>query len=237
LFAILYTNFKDKNVAKEAKSKVTPRAPLLPPAGAEALTEINLVDDADFGDFVLSRASLIGQELDLLVIERARFDTVRCNSLILNKPRLADLRFEKCDLSNAQWCEGKLSRIEIIDSKITGFRAVDCELNDCLFQNCGGELMQFHGSVFKKCVFKNCQLKGVDFRFCNLESCVFLDCDLHDVEYYDAKLNGTDFRGSYIAGLKVHAADLQGIILDGDQASFLGRYFASLLGVDVREDL
>ncbi|MBU6454085.1 MAG: pentapeptide repeat-containing protein [Cyanobacteria bacterium REEB67] len=224
-------------MARDAKPKLTLKLPSLPPVGCDALGEIVFVDDADYGDFVLSRASLIGQAFSLLVIERARFENVRCNSFILNKPRLADLRLENCDLSNAQWCEGKLSRIEIVDSKMTGFRAVDSELSDCLFQNCSGELMQFHGSVFKKCLFKNCQFKTADFRFCNLEGCVFLDCDLHDVEYYDAKLSGTDFRGSYMAGLKVHPGDLQGVVLDGDQASFLGRYFANLLGVDVREDV
>lgn len=220
---------------KKNTSKSIIKPPAIPSEANGVLDELLLEDEADFGDFVLSSASLIGLQHSNLVIERALFKQTRCNTLILDKSKLADVAMRGCDLSNAQWTNCVFSRIELTDCKLTGIQLGDSAFTDLKVTDCGGELIQMHGSTFKNSMFQNCQLKEADFRFCNLEGVVFRECDLTGAEFYNAKLVGADLRECELAGIKANWEDFRGIIISAEQASMLGKHFAHLLGIDVRD--
>jgi uncharacterized protein YjbI with pentapeptide repeats len=219
----------------DTKAKVAIKPPVLPAKDTAPILSIILDDESEHANFVLSQCDLSSQNSRFVIVESAWLKQVRFNNCQLTKLRLSDVRLEQCDMSNAQWLECKINRVEIVDCKLTGFRMIDADASDCRFQNCIGELVQSHGSTFKKTAFKDCQLKGADFRFCNLEGATFSNCDLRDAEFYNAKLSGTDFRSSELMGIKAQPEDLKGAIIDSDQASALGRHFASLLGLVVKE--
>lgn len=227
-----------KGAGKETSTmtaKVIIKPPSLPAKSTAPLSNLDLADDTEYGDFILSGQSLIGQSFERVTIERSLFKLVRCSALNLAKSKLVDIRFETCDLSNSEFEGGKFTRVEMTDCKITGMHVTNADISDLLLQSCTGELVQFHDSVFKRVVFQGCQLRGADFRYCNLEGSVFKDCDLQEAEFYEAKLAGADFRSSNIMGIKAHPADLKGAIIDSDQAALLGRHFATLLGLEVKE--
>lgn len=220
----------------KTKNKHSVKPPALPAKDTAPLASMSLGDEAEYTNFVLNQYNLSGQESRFVIFDCAWLKQVRFNDSQLTKLRLSDIRFDGCDMSNAQWVELKISRAEIVDCKLTGFKAPDSDASDCTFLNCIGELVQFHDSTFKKTVFQSCQLKGVDFRFCNLEGSAFIDCDLREAEFYNAKLSGTDFRSSELMGIKARPEDLKGAIISSEQAATLGRHFAVLLGLVVKDD-
>lgn len=233
------TNSKLSNAVSKATTKVTSKVmvkqPVIPAKTTAPLSSLELADDTEYGDFLLNGQSLVGQSFERVTIERSLLKLVRGSALNLTKSKLVDLRFETCDLSNSEFQDSKFTRVEMIDCKITGMHATDADIGDLLMQNCTGELVHFHDSVFKRVVFQGCHLRGADFRYCNLEGAIFKDCDLQEAEFYEAKLARADFRSSNIIGIKAHPADLRGAIIDSDQAAMLGRHFATLLGMDVKE--
>lgn len=148
-------------------TKVTLKSPTLPSKSTTPLSNLDLADDTEYGDFILSGQSLVGQSFERVTIERSLFKLVRCSALNLAKSKLVDIRFETCDLSNSEFEDGKFTRVEMTDCKITGMHVTDTDIGDLLLQSCTGELVQFHDSVFKRVVFQGCQLRGADFRYCN----------------------------------------------------------------------
>jgi uncharacterized protein YjbI with pentapeptide repeats len=224
-------------LALQKKTAALPVAkpPVVPVDDSVAITSIDLEDEADFGDFILLGANLVGSSATQVVIERAHIKQSRCNALNLIKSKLADVILQDCDLSNGQWLDCKFNRVEIIGAKLTGLHLVNGDFTDLKMSSCAGEMVQFHGSTFKRCLLQDCQLKGADFRFCNLEGAALRRCDLTGAEFYGAKLNGADLRDCDLSGLKAHPEDLKGAIIDADQAAMLGRQFALLLGIDVRD--
>jgi len=223
------------NETNKVTSKAIVKQPTLPAKATAPLNSLELAADTEYGDFLLNGQSLVGQSFERVTIERALFKLVRCSALNLTKSKLVDIRFETCDLSNSEFQDSKFTRVEMVDCKITGLHITDADIGDLLLQSCTGELAHFHDSVFKRVVFQGCYLRGADFRYCNLEGAVFKDCDLQEAEFYEAKLAGVDFRSSNIMGIKAHPADLKGAIIDSDQAAMLGRHFATLLGMEVKE--
>jgi uncharacterized protein YjbI with pentapeptide repeats len=221
----------------KSKVKISPKPPMLPgPEISPNANQIKLLDETEYASFVLTNYDLSDQEARYVIFECALLTQVRLNNCRLPKLKMRDIRFDKCDLSNVEWFECKIDRMEIFDSKLTGFKAVDADLANSTFQNCVGELVQMQGSKFKSTVFQNCKLKGIDFRYSNLEGATFIDCDLREAEFYDAKLKGADFRGSDLIGIKARPEDLKGAIINSQQAFDLGKHFALLLGIEIKED-
>lgn len=229
------SNKANSNEAAKTVGKITTKPPSLPAKSVATLAALDLADDTEYGDFVLQAQSIVGQTFDRVTIERAFLKQVRWSTTTLAKSKLVDIRFENCDLSNSEFQDGKFTRVEMVDCKVTGLHITDAEIGDLLMQNCTGGPVQFHDSVFKRTMFHTCNLRSADFRFCNLEGAVFKDCDLQEAEFYEAKLMGADFRSSNIMGIKAHPADLKGAVIDSDQAALLGRHFATLLGMEVKE--
>ncbi len=215
--------------------RAAPKPPSLPALKTVSDANLCFAEEAEFSDFVLSNSDLSAQEGRFVQMNSGIFTKVRLNSCLLEKLRISDVRFETCDLSNSIWKEGKANRLEIVDSKLTGFQLTKADLSNLLMDNCMGKLVQFHSSKFKNTTFKNCQLKGADFRYCDLSNVRFINCDLQEAEFYYANLCGTDFRGSQLQGFKAQQQDLKGAIIDSQQAIELSKQLASFLGFEVND--
>jgi len=232
--------------SKNQKSKLAVTAPHLPQK--PAVTELPdghrgrvghgygdqsqgvLADHGIYSEIVLAHAQLAGQAARDVTFEEARFERVRLNGSRLSALHVRDARFDTCDLAEADWSKAQLTRVEIVESRLLGFKAGEARIQDTVFRDCNGALALFWSATFKRVRFERCDLHEASFHDADLSGVIFDRCDLRDAAMQGAKLAGADFRGSRIDGLKVGADDLRGAIIDPAQAVA----FVQLLGLVVR---
>jgi uncharacterized protein YjbI with pentapeptide repeats len=204
--------------------------------GVEPLSEFTFADEDEYSNTIIADADLSNQSATFVHVSSARINRTRFVGACLPKSRFTDVRFDSCDLSNAELKLNKLNRVFFANCKLTGLKLIDGKLSDVIFEDCVGELLQLFGSEIKSTMFKNCRFSNSDFRSCKFEDVIFKNCELSAFEIYDAKLKNVDFRGSHFEGLKAHAVDLKGAVIDYQQALDLASCFASMLGIRVIKD-
>jgi uncharacterized protein YjbI with pentapeptide repeats len=142
------------------------------------------------------------------------------------------VRFDTCDFAEAAWDKAQMARIEVIDSRLLGFKAIEARIQDALFKACNGTLVLFWSTTFKAVRFQTCVLREASFYEADLSAVVLDRCDLRGADLRGAKVAGADFRGSQVEGMRVEGCDLRGVVIDPTQAVV----FAGLLGLVVRWD-
>jgi uncharacterized protein YjbI with pentapeptide repeats len=141
-----------------------------------------------------------------------------------------DIRLVGCDLANIRARRVSLIRVELIDCRLTGFRADALEWQDVLVQNGDVRYAQFQGGTFRSCEFDGCNLQDADLQDADLSDSILRSCNLARADLRKAKLRNTDFRKSEVEGMLVGMGDLQGAIVDPAQAMIL----AGLMGLQIR---
>jgi|WetSurMetagenome_2_1015567.scaffolds.fasta_scaffold538157_1 uncharacterized protein YjbI with pentapeptide repeats len=197
----------------------------LVPVDAEALFAGECIQESLAQNLVLS-----GRKIDSLVAWNSIFDNVSLASSKIGKLRLRDVRLVKCDLSNAILHGFEATRIEFVDCRMTGMRAIECLWEDTLVENCDLRYAQLSDSHIRSSEFKSCNLSEADLRGVNFESAIFSNAILRQADLSRAKLRGTDLRGAEIEGFIVRPEDLRGVIFSVAQAIDL----AQLLGIVIK---
>src|SRR5438105_12991108 len=86
-----------------------PRLPKsLPPAD---LPEGRLADRAQYAGCQFSGLNLFEQSAQNVLVEQSHFRTVNLGRTRLSRLHLVDVRFERCDLSGAEWEQARLQRV------------------------------------------------------------------------------------------------------------------------------
>ncbi len=207
-----------------------PRLPKTEPVAD--LPDEHLVDHGIYSSLVLSHGALSGQVARGVTFEEVRFERVGLGGTRLAASHLRDVRFDTCDLAEADWPKVELTRVEVVESRLLGFKAIEARIQDATFRGCAATYALFFAATFKRVRFEQCALGEASFRDANLSGVVFDRCDLREADMQGAKLAGADFRGSRVEGLKVGLADLRGAVIDPAQAVA----FAQLLGLVVTWD-
>ncbi|MGZ4898798.1 MAG: pentapeptide repeat-containing protein [Candidatus Angelobacter sp.] len=114
-------------------------------------------------------------------------------------------------------------RVEFLNCRLTGLRAVEAECQGLLIAEGGAGYCQFRFGIFKTSEFKACNFGEADFHGSDLRGALLKGCQFKNVDMTEAKLEGADFRGSSVEGLVANAADLKGAIVDPAQAIKLCR--------------
>lgn len=185
---------------------------------------------------------------DILITERliegARIEnraagTLRIESSILEGVSLAgssfasiiwkDVRLVRCDLANLETRYLTLTRVELIDCRMTGFRAGEANCQDILVSAGDQRHCQLRFSKFKSAEFDSCNFAEADFQGTDLSGSIFRKCTLRNTEMSKVRLLNADLRGSLIEGLRMNAEDVRGAVVDPSQAMI----FASLLGIRI----
>src|SRR5438874_8382651 len=83
-------------------------APIPPPhlpksAPAAAFPDSQIADHGLYADLVLAHAGLAGHVARDVTFEEVHFNRVRMNGTLLIAPHLRDVRFDTCDLAEADW--------------------------------------------------------------------------------------------------------------------------------------
>lgn len=184
-----------------------PIAGRIPADLPEDLDYLTIVGGADFlaalpledGRVVATDAA--GAEIPALTLTGAVMEGVSLAQAKIQTSRLRDVRLVKCDLSNAvlRGFEGR--RVEFIDCRLLGMKAIECRWQDVLVENCDARYAQFNSGVVRSCEFKSTRLDEADFRGANLEGTVFSDSSLRRADLSGANLNTANVRSADIDGL------------------------------------
>ena len=219
------------NSAKRPPARHGIQAPRLGPLSVvEAMPGERLADDTGYTQISLTNGRLAGQAASAIRVEQSVFKQVNWSQTSLASPRLADIRFDGCDLAGADWQSARLARVEFLDCRLLGFKLQQPELRDVLWKSCNMEYAVCWTGSMKSARFEKCNLRAASFEGTDLSGAVFRGCDLSGTDFRGATLAGADLRGSTLAGLQVGLAELRGAIIDPSQTASL----AGLLGVIVQ---
>jgi uncharacterized protein YjbI with pentapeptide repeats len=220
-------------MARVDKKAAAGRVPADLPSDLEYLTSIEPagfpralpLEDARVEAEDVTGAEFPSLSLTGCVLERVVFAQAEVQSAPLR-----DVRLVKCDLSNAVLHGFEARRVEFIDCRLLGMKAIGCHWQDVLVENCDARYAQFNGGVVRSCEFKGTRLDEADFRGANLAATIFTDSTLRRADLSGAKLNTTNLRGADIDGLVVRAEDLRGALVTPPQAMDLARLLGVVIG-------
>jgi uncharacterized protein YjbI with pentapeptide repeats len=208
-------------------------AELTPPRLSKRASVVELDtlgDQATYTELLIAEYELGAQVAEFVTFEKTHFKQISMQRSELRALRLADVRFEACDLADSSWERLSASRVELLGCRLIGLQATDGRVEDMLIKGCNAVHAQFWSSVFKRVRFESCNLSETNFQSADLAGVIFDKCDLRGAKMADAKLIGADLRSSNIDGARVGIKELQGAIVTMEQAVSIAR----VLGVDVR---
>ncbi len=178
-------------------------------------------DDDLFEEFFVKDVSVsenISRDVRFLTgkIDHSKFDETR-----LVQPKLVDVLIENSQLANAHWEKSLFSRVSIINSKLTGFQAIQSKWDDVTVKASRANLSLFILTKFKNVIFEDCILTDADFQECEMENVKFYKCDLANASFLGVKFKNVDLRGSKIENIRIGPDQFKGIIVEPFQASYL----------------
>jgi uncharacterized protein YjbI with pentapeptide repeats len=217
---------------KRSKDEPVPRTPPKNVPGIDDLTPVDaekLLADGRLEESFFQSIDLSGRSIPSLVIWNSIFDNVSFASSKIGKLRLGDVRLIRCDLSNAVLQGFEANRVEFIDCRMIGMRAIECQWQDVLVENCDLRYAQQCDAKIRGSEFKSCNLAEADLRGSNLEGTIFTNVMLHRADLNRAKLRGTDLRGADIEGIAMQPEDLRGAVVSVAQALDLARFLGVVI--------
>ena len=191
----------------------------------------NTIKDHDyFSDAMIFDCSSENQRAEHVSLNGMIFRNVTFTAAAFEFLDLIDVRFENCDLSNANLSSSIFHRVEMINCKLLGINLSESTLQNVSFDNCNCRYSSFRFLRCKQVNFKNCLLQNADFEESHFDKVAFSNCNLEGAEMAGTKLKDIDFRDSEIEGIGVRIEDLYGAIVSPMQAVSLSR----LLGIIVK---
>ena len=210
-----------------------PNPPRLPASLADASGD-RLVDELEWREVAVG-GDFSGQVASGVEIAASRVTGARLALVDLERVRIADTRFDDCDLSGAVLADAALTRVELRRCRLSGLviagarfhdvRFVECKLDDANFRMTTSERIQFEGTI----------LRGTDFYAAKLASARFFDCDLTSAQFSKAELHGARFHGSEL-GEVVGAESFVGAVVETAQVLPLALRLYAALGITVDDD-
>ena len=207
------------------------RAPDLPDEMAAAPDPEVLFepDDISIADRLIAGARIENRAAGTLRIESSLLEGVSLAGSRFASILWKDVRLVRCDLANLDTRYLTLTRVELVDCRMTGFRAGEAECQDVLVSAGDQRHCQFRFSKFKSAEFDSCNFEEADFQGTDLSGSIFRKCILRNAEMSKVKLVNADLRGSLVEGLRMNAEDVRGAVVDPSQAMI----FAALLGIRI----
>lgn len=215
---------------KPQKPVQMPRPPALPKKYlGRSLPQGQLASFGRYTQLSLAHEQWVGQ-----IAERLSFDQILAKQVSLHATELAhaqiiDSRWQECDLANASWYQADFARVEMLNSRLTGFHAIEARFQDIFLKDCQAMLAQFRFATFKTARFEHCDFSDADFQGADLSGAVFVDCNLSRAEMSGVKLVGADLRGCVLDGLHAGWSELQGATIDPSQALALVQAFGIII--------
>jgi len=186
-------------------------------------------DDISIADRLIAGTRIENRTAGTLRIESSLLEGVSLAGSRFTSILWKDVRLVRCDLANLEMRYLTLTRVELIDCRMTGFRAGEADCQDVLVSAGDQRHCQFRFSKFKSAEFDSCNFEEADFESSDLSGSIFRRCTLRNAEMSKVKLVNADLRGSLVEGLRMNAEDVRGAVVDPSQAMI----FAALLGIRI----
>ncbi|MGC4051538.1 MAG: pentapeptide repeat-containing protein [Paludibaculum sp.] len=218
---------------KRRKETAPRRSPADLPASLDDLTLLSLDDlleGEDLEEALFRDLDLAGRNLSRLVGSSVVFQGVNFSGTTIRAPRLRDVRFLNCDLSNADWRGFEAIRVEFIDCRLMGMGAVECHWKDVLLDRCEARYLRLNSGQTATCEFRTSNLAEADLRSANLEGAILDNVSLQKSDLSRSILKGVDLSLSDIEGITVFPEDVRGASVSAPQAMDLAR----LLGLTIK---
>jgi uncharacterized protein YjbI with pentapeptide repeats len=220
---------KNKSSKNLPAGRIAPDlSPVLPPIAHAA--EVFGGTEIEVRDCILENLEFTGLSPESILFENCILNRINFTRSKLSGLRLKDVRLVECDFANSEAAAPKMIRVEFLNSRLTGFRAVEAECQHLLISAGDASYSQFRFAVFKTSEFDSCNFSEADFHGSDLRGTILKSCDLKNAEMTGTQLEAADFRGSNVEGLVARTEDLKGAIVDPAQAMI----FAELMGLKIR---
>ncbi|MFK7759743.1 MAG: pentapeptide repeat-containing protein [Phycisphaerales bacterium] len=164
------------------------------------------------------------------------FDQSKLTNTALTASTLPSTRWTDCiiqaaDLSGATWIDARLIRVQITNTKLTGFDARGSTLRDVHFKECKAPDMLLSESTFDRVRFDQCQLTKLDLAGAQIKSLAINNSDARSLLLSGAKIDHLDLRDSLIEDIVISQSQLNHITISRAQAPAL----AQALGVRITD--
>ena len=203
---------------------------VLAPRGLPPLAGAALASHDEFAHAKIVGEDLAGRNLEFFGLKEVLMQGVCLAGTRFVAPRLDTVRFEACDLANAEWSRLIAHRVEFIGCRLDGFSIPEAFVQDVCFQECSLQFARIRFATLKAAEFDHCNLGRADLQATDLTGTNFTRCNLNEVEFSQATLAGADLRTCTIERMRVGIAELAGAIVDPFQASYL----AGLMGLVIK---
>jgi uncharacterized protein YjbI with pentapeptide repeats len=178
----------------------------------------------------------LAPDLELGELEGASADGARVVDAALARVQaLVDCALTGCDLANADGRGGKLMRVSIERSRMTGVQLSESELRDVTIRGSRADLATFGFARLDSVVFEDCVVTDATFLEARLESVVFVRCDLTGADFRGARLEQCELRGCELGGL-AGADSLRGAAIPREDIVRMAEIWAGALGIAVLDD-
>ncbi len=120
-------------------------------------------------------------------------------------------------------------RVEFVDCRMVGLKAVECSWKHVLLERCDARYAQWNEGRFEVCEFREMHLEEADLTGGSLEGAIFSASSLDRADLTGTRLKGADLRGASIEGCLVGADAVRGAVVTPAQAIELARIFGLVI--------
>ncbi|GIH19817.1 pentapeptide repeat-containing protein [Rugosimonospora africana] len=222
--------------APATRAQREPRKPVPPSALTTAsLDEHDLTAESGFERLGFADLDLSERRAGAVEFSQCRFDKATLSGSELPRLGLTDCLIENCDWANLRAEGGKLDRVRVAESRMTGLTWTDGLVRDALFDRCRMDLSVWRFADFDTVRFSHCNLAGADFTNADLRTAQFVECDLTRAQFSNATMEGTRFRGCTLVGI-AGVTSWSGAVVHHSDLLALSYALAAALNIRIDED-
>ncbi|HLL65088.1 MAG TPA: pentapeptide repeat-containing protein [Micromonosporaceae bacterium] len=213
-----------------------PSRPLPPTSLAPAtLDQHDLETESTFTGLGFFDLDLSDRRAESVEFAQCRFHAAALSGSHLNRVKLTDCLVETSNWANLSTHGAAMTRVQFVDSRMTGLIWADGLLQDVTLEGCRLDLSAWRMATFVAVRFTDCNLRGADFTNADLRGAQFVGCDLTGAQFHQATMDGTRFRSCVlldIAGITSWA----GAVVDHADLVALSYALAGALGIRIERD-
>lgn len=210
-----------------------------PPDVAMQSLERAAIDGLEQGlsleNVLIASVSFRGSDAGSVRVERSHLSDVDLGDARLRALSMVDTSGERIDAANGDWGAGKLRRVLLEDSRLTGLSLAETHLEEVQFNGCKLDYVNFRNSTIEHVSFQDCSLRGTDFQGATIHATRFAGCQLLETDYSRAQMESVDLRGSQLE-LAGSILALKGATIDALQLIDIAPLLALELGIAVETD-
>jgi uncharacterized protein YjbI with pentapeptide repeats len=179
-------------------------------------------------------ADLANRAATGVAVDQCRFSVAGFGQSVLDRVRISDSVFQRCDLANVRASRGTLTRVAFSGSRTTGMAWADGLLREVTFDECRMDMAAFRFSTFTNVVFSDCKLTQADFHEADLRGVRFERCDLTGAQFLNAQMEGTRLSTCTLDGVG-GVTSFRGATVTSADILGLAHTLASALGIRIED--